>query len=267
MNEVTALIDSISRKEKLVAMLAPSFPIIFEYPIIISNLRKLGFTYVVEVSKGARVTNTELITALKNNPQARFITTPCPSIVRLIKKQYPHLSKYLTTGVDSPMIATAKIVIEKYPGYRPVFIGPCLVKKLEANEDYPDLKILVLTYKEINEVFKHFNIQPNNNYSEALETDKFDIAEEGMTRIYPTDGGLAHSSGLVEAFSKEQVRIVSGWKNCQEALNNFEESKEIKILDILHCEGGCIGGPGIQSHLNQEERMKKVFTFWLSGMY
>ena len=37
----------------MVAMLAPSFPIVFEYPQIVTNLKKLGFTNVFEVSRGA----------------------------------------------------------------------------------------------------------------------------------------------------------------------------------------------------------------------
>jgi len=32
-------------------------------------------------------------------------------------------------------------------------------------------------------------------------------------------------------------------------------------LDILFCEGGCIGGPGIKSTLNTEERKKKILDY------
>lgn len=262
MNEVNTLINLLNKKEGLTAMLAPSFPIVYQYPTIITMLKKLGFSYVVEVSAGAKKTNEELVEDLKKDPNSRFITTPCPTIVHTIKKQYPHLVKYLPKNVDSPMVATAKIVLEKFPGYRPVFIGPCIAKKLEAIEDYPQLNILVLTYKEMDEVFKHFGIQTETN-----NEDKFDLSEEGMTRLYPTDGGLAHSSGLTSTFSEKELMIVSKWENCQKALDQFENNKEIRLLDILFCDGGCIGGPGIVSNLPQEERKRRVFEFWLKGIY
>jgi iron only hydrogenase large subunit-like protein len=256
MNEMTVLIEALKRKDKLVAMLAPSFPIVFEYPHIITKLKNLGFSYVIEVSAGAKKTNEELLELLKQNPEARYITSPCPTVVRMIKKQMPQYAKYFTHNVDSPMVATAKIAREHYPDYRPVFIGPCIVKKMEAIEDVPDLNILVLTYDEINQVFTQFNTPDDFN-----SNDKFDISEPGMTRIYPVDGGLSHSSGLEKHFNKEEIQIVSGWKNCMEAVKNFDTNPKVRLLDILFCEGGCIGGPGIKSNLTSQERKQKVLDY------
>ncbi len=260
MNDADTLIDLISKREKLAAMLAPSFPIVFPYPTIITMLKKLGFSYTVEVAAGAKRTNEQIIKLLQENPNARFITTPCPTIVRMIRKQMPQYVKYLTNGVDSPMVATAKIVRERFPGYRPVFIGPCIVKKLEAKEDVPELNILVLTYTELNYVFTHFNILPETN-----PDDRFDITEPGMTRIYPIDGGLSHSSHLIKQFKEGEVQIVSNWKNCLPAIKSFADNVKVRLLDILFCEGGCIGGPGIQSKLTIEERKEKILKFFSSN--
>lgn len=262
MTEVSQLIDLLKKQEKLVAMLAPSFPVVYKFPTIITMLRKLGFSYIAEVSLGAKKTNEQLVNLLKQNPQLRLITTPCPTVVRFIKKQFPHLIKYLPTQVDSPMIAIARIVRERYPGFRPVFIGPCIVKKLEANEDFPELNILVLTYSELDQVFKHFGAQEETNIN-----DQFDLAGEGLTRLYPVDGGLSHSSGLKDKFKEDEIQIVSDWKNCLEAVKNFENNSKVRLLDILYCDGGCIGGPGIVSNLPIEERKKRVFQFWLQGLY
>jgi iron only hydrogenase large subunit-like protein len=93
MNEMTVLIDALKRKDKLVAMLAPSFPIMFEYPKIITKLKNLGFSYIVEVSVGAKKTNEELLDLLKKNPEARYITSPCPTVVRMIREQMPEYVK------------------------------------------------------------------------------------------------------------------------------------------------------------------------------
>lgn len=257
MDETATLIGLLEKKEKLAAMLAPSFPIVFEYPKIITMLRKLGFSYVVEVAAGAKKSNEELLALLKANPNARYITSPCPIIVRMVKKIMPQDAKYLTHNVDSPMVATAKIVRDKFPGYRPVFIGPCIMKKFEANEDVPELNILVLTYTEISEVFAHFGINEETNPS-----DHFDISEPGMTRMYSLEGGLSHSSGLTNQMQNGEIKIVSGVQNNIKAIQEFDTNPKIRLLDLLNCPGGCIGGPGIRSNLTTEERINKVKNYF-----
>lgn len=253
MSETETLIELLKNKEKLVAMLAPSYPIMFEYPAVITMLKQLGFTYVAEVAAGAQKTNTQLLQLMKEHPKARYITSPCPTIVRMVKKIMPQYTKYFTTGVDSPMIATAKMVYDTYPGYQPVFIGPCVMKKIEAKEDAPELNILVLTYSELLDVFTHFSIGHASN-----PNDRFDIASEGPTRIYPVDGGLSLSSGLTNLLPQKQIKAISGAQNDISAIKEFDINPDIKLLDILNCPGGCIGGPGIRSPLTREERREKI---------
>ena len=217
----------------------------------------MGFAYVVEVSAGAKKTNEQVLNLLQNNPKFRFITSPCPSFVRMIRTKYPNLLNFLALSADSPMAATAKLVREKYPDYRPVFIGPCIAKKLESSEDHPELNILVLTYKEIAEVFKNFNIDPNM----PAENDKFDL-ENSDTRIYPMDGGLTLTSGVNRILKDEEFRIVSGWKNVEEALIEFQSNPKIRFMDVLFCEGGCVNGPGIVSTLSIVDRKKKIIDYF-----
>lgn len=256
MSDSDKLINLLNNKAKLVAMIAPSFPIMYESSDLVGKLRSIGFPYIVEVAIGAKETNRQAVEILKNNSKTRFITSPCPSFVRFMKTKHPDLLHFLALEVDSPMVATAKIIKTKWPNYQPVFIGPCLVKKLESYQDHPDLNILVLTYKELESVFKELikdNQQPNENSS-------FDL-EEKSTRIYPVDGGLTDSSGAKHLLSKDQIRIVSGWKKCEEAIEEFEQNKNIRLLDVLFCEGGCIMGPGIRSNLTLEERKEKILNY------
>jgi len=260
MSETEQLIQLIQTKQKLVALLAPSFPIMYAYPQIVGKLKRLGFEFVLEVSMGAHITNEQVLAVVRAaNPEARFITNPCPTITRLIRNKYPQLLKYLMK-VDSPMVCTAKISLERYPGYRPVFIGPCIAKKLEAREDYPNLNILVLTYKEINSVFQTLGIQDDPTDSQA----KFDL-DWVPERIYPLSGGLEKSCGVSHTMSKDQIAEVSGCVECGQILENFEKDPSIKLLDILSCMGGCIGGPGIDSTLTLDQRRHRVLDFWRSA--
>ncbi len=262
MNELNELVRALRQREPLVAMVAPSFPIVFPFPALVSMLRRLGFAYVVEVALGAERTNAELVAALQSNPTARYITSPCPSVVRLIRQQLPEYAQYFPPAVDSPMAATAKIVREKYPGHRPVFIGPCIVKKLEASQDVPELDILVVTYDELNRIFTACSLPVT-----AEPGDDFDLKATGPTRFYPMDGGLAYTSGAFAQLGSEAVQIVSGWQNCTAAIKSFTTNTQVRLLDILFCEGGCISGLGIKSSLLMAERQQKIkdYVFTSSG--
>ena len=222
--EIKELLNHIEKKTKMVALLAPSFPVDFSYPEIVGMLKRLGFKHVVEVAAGAIRTNRQLCALLKLHPHKKYITSPCPSIVRLVRNKHPHLLSFLAP-IDSPMIATAKIVAKKYPNYKKVYIGPCFAKKMEAKEDHPELEILVLTYKEIAEIFKVKNISPKK----SDKSSSFDIIGS-ETRLYPISGGLAQSSGLTKKLTDEEYDVISGPKLAEKALQEFPNKPELKIL-------------------------------------
>lgn len=255
-SEANELLELIGGRKKIVAMLAPSFPVVFKYPEIIGMLRRLGFEKVVEVSRGAEETNRQLLALTKLHPDRRYITNPCPTIVRLIRNRYPHLVQYLSP-IDSPMSATGKLVAKKYPGLKKVFIGPCLLKKMEAKEDCPKLKILALTYKDLQGILKQKGIEPKI-------TDKFsnfDIVARD-TRLYPISGGLSQSSGVINKFTDPEYDVISGQALAVKVLDAFSNNIDIKVLDILNCEGGCIAGPGIVSSEPIDKRRQKIINYW-----
>lgn len=254
MTDIDELRMLLEKKENLVAMVAPSFPLMYSRSEIIAKLKALGFEKVIEVSAGAKRTNEQVAHLLKTNPQGRYITSPCASFVRYVRTKHPEMLKYLAFQADSPMVATAKMVHEKFPDYRPVFVGPCIVKKLEASEDYPELNMVVVTYKELNTLLKEKNLE---TIPTPEEDTSFDI-EEQATRIYPYDGGLTDSGGIRSILTDEEIRVVSGYKNCEATLKEFMENPKIRFVDILFCEGGCINGPGVQSNLSLDERKKKI---------
>ncbi|MFH1714169.1 MAG: [Fe-Fe] hydrogenase large subunit C-terminal domain-containing protein [Candidatus Nealsonbacteria bacterium] len=256
---VKKLFNLIEKKEKMIAMLAPSFPVDFSYSEIVGMLKRLGFKYVVEVAAGAIKTNQQLHALRKLHPNKRYITNPCPSIVRLIRNKYPYLIPFLAP-IDSPIIATAKIVAKKYPNYKKVFIGPCIFKKLEAKEDHPELEILVLTYKEIAQAFKLKNISPKKSDKYSF----FDIISP-KTRLYPISGGLAQSSDLIKKLTDPEYDVISGPKLAEKTIQEFPNKLELKVLDVLFCEGGCINGAGVITKDSPDRRRQKIIAYWNRG--
>jgi len=254
--ETKEFLSLLDKKTEMAAMLAPSFPVDFDYPEIVGMLKRLGFKYVAEVARGATETNKQLLALLKLHPDKKYIANPCPTIVRLIRNKYPKLVPFLTP-IDSPMSATAKIVAKKYPDCKKVFIGPCIAKKLEAKEDYPKLDILVLTYKELKKILEIKKIVPGKNDRTA----NFDIAGK-QTRLYSVSGGLAQSSCLNKNLTDPEYDVISGLQLVEKTLQNFPTEINLKMLDILSCDGGCINGPGISSKDSLDRRRQKVVAYW-----
>lgn len=256
MTDVETFIEFLNKKTKLVAMVAPSFAVMYDYPDIVTKLRAVGFDRVIEVAAGAKKTNEAVMELLKANPTGRYITSPCASFVRFIRTRFPQYEKYLAYQADSPMIATAKLAHVTYPEHKLVFIGPCIVKKKEASEDHPEQNILVITYRELDQVCEKLNmVEPPKNLS-----DHWDMEEKG-TRIYPYDGGLTETSGIRSILKDEEIRIVSSYKQCEAVLKEFDANSKIRFVDILFCEGGCINGPGIASTLSLADRKKRVDAY------
>ena len=180
-NNLSRLIESLDKKEKLVVMLAPSFVVDFSYPSIILALKKVGFDKVVEVTFGAKMINREYHKKLKNSKEL-VIATVCPGIVELVKNKFPEHTKKLI-DVDSPMSATAKICKKTYPQHKIVFISPCNFKKIEARKSN---KIdFVINYLELKKLLKLKKIKVNKKIK--IGFDKF---YNDYTKIYPLAGGL-----------------------------------------------------------------------------
>lgn len=249
------LLDS---KQKTICMLAPSFVADYDYPEIIYRIRALGFTKVVELTFGAKMTNLTYYSILKDGIDRTWISSPCPTIVNLIKTKYPHLLKNLVP-VHSPMACMSLICKKMYPTYKQVFIGPCLTKKIEAQS----LGIIdsVLTYKELDQLLIDYKIPTKITDSKYIET--FDKFYNDYTKVYPISGGLSSTLHYKHILKKKDILIEENLITVSKILEGFKEGwyKKYKFLDLLTCEGGCINGPGMAGHFDLKKRRKRVIKY------
>jgi iron only hydrogenase large subunit-like protein len=236
-------------KGKYVAMLAPSYIVEFDYPSIIHKLKKLGFDKVVELTFGAKLVNREYHKKLEKS-KGLVISSPCPGIVENIKARFPQYAVNLAK-IDSPMVATAKICKKIYPLHKTVFISPCNYKKMEVeNSSVVDY---VIDYRELEGLFRRYNIK------ESKKKAHFDKFYNEYTKIYPVSGGLAKTAHLKGAIKKNQIKVLDGIGNVFAFLKNPDP--KIRFLDVLFCNGGCVGGPCITSNLDIKKRKKKVLDY------
>lgn len=247
----------------LAALLAPSFPASFynyRPKQVISALRKLGFRYVYEIAFGAELVASEhrkLI--LQPSVIKPLIASPCPVVIFLIEKHFPHLIPHLAPIV-SPLIASAKYiksVLHPNKTIKTVFIGPCIAKKQEILEpQYFDLVDYALTFKEIKHLFDE-----NKILIDTLEDSNSDPPHPGKARMFPLVGGILKTAGFGTDILDESIAIIEGSSETLEFLRSTLHSMPTQdFIDILFCKG-CIDGVEIDSDLPYLQKHRKVLDF------
>ncbi len=109
-------------------------------------------------------------------------------------------------------------------------------------------------------MFKLKNISPKK----SDKSSSFNIIGP-KTRLYPISGGLAQSSNLTKKLTDPEYDVISGPKLAEKTIQEFPNKPELKVLDILYCEGGCINGTGVITKDSLDRRRQKIITYWNHG--
>lgn len=246
------------KNNEAVALLAPTFAIDFEYPNIIGMLKHLGFKEVTELTFGARMVNWAYANYIKDHPdQELYISSPCPTVVAMIQHQYPEFVKFLMPIV-SPMVAMARVHKKFNLNCKVIFISPCWAKE---NVEAPKFKEIdaVITLKDLKQIFDQEGIKEEDFKGDYY----FDSFVREYTKIYPISGGLASTSHIQKLFKNGEILITDGVDNIKKVFEDIKAgTSKYKFLDLLNCDGGCIGGPAInRQDLSTEERKNIILEY------
>lgn len=209
--------------------------------------KELGFTDVIEVAVGADLcTISEARDFLEEVPEKQpfMATSCCPAWSVMAKKLFPEFAPYISMAL-TPMVLTGRLIKEKYPNSKVVFVGPCAAKKLEASRKTIRSDIdFVLTFEE---------------FSSILEAKEVDISkcEESESFFEATgDGiGFAISGGVAKAV-ENVIKIMDpdreikttkaeGLPNCKKMLQIAKTGRyDGYLLEGMACPGGCVAGAG-----------------------
>ncbi len=250
--DVTNLLKSPRKSAALIApSIASEFDDITDYRKLVGMIRKLGFTYVHEVSFGVDLVAHAYKQLFEEAHGKYYITANCPTVVEMIEKYHPGLVPNLAPLI-SPMVATARLTRELYgEDVANVFIGPCIDSKEEAGL-YKDKKLIegVLTFIELRQLFDESEIQ-----EKGVKMSEFDPPLGNWGALYPYPAGILQAAGIKRDLVSSHVITASGAEDVREAIKDFDHHIDTirHHFNLFFCQG-CLLGPGMLRH---DERFRR----------
>lgn len=243
-SEVLPVLRALASGRHVTALMAPA--IVGQFPggpaRIVTALRRLGFSDVMEVALGADVTSqreaAEFVERMERGDT--FMTTSCcPAYVEAVRRHAPELLPHVSETA-TPMHYTAEIARERHPDTVTVFIGPCVAKRQEGLHD--EMVDYVLTFEEVGALFNARGIVVEECEEHELER------PSNEARGYAIAGGV---SAAVEKLvgDRFEVRPVAinglspqGLKKLQSFVKGGCPGN---LVEVMTCVGGCVGGAGV----------------------
>lgn len=227
----------LSSGDMVIASVAPSFISSFgvkNFDVFQMAFKKLGFDFSEETAVGANAVTEEYARLLRQGNFKNMISSACPAINRMIQLYYPQALKYLAP-VASPMVAHARMLKNRFPDGKIVFIGPCVAKKREAAES--GIIDGVLTFEDLAELFREKNIDLS---SFASECDNTTPTQVNIAKYYPISNGIIKSFKSLP--SGYEFVAVDGVRRNFEVLRDIDSLSDM-FIEVNCCEHACINGP------------------------
>lgn len=230
---------------KVIASIAPSAPAYFGFHYFSemeAALRQLGFHAAFETAVGAEMVAWAHRDTIERMPERRpVIASSCPVVVNLIEKYHPDLIPHLAPIV-SPMIAHGRLLARQYgPEAYVVFIGPCIAKKLEIQEESEAGAVsAAMTFRGLDKWFREEGIAFQKQTGDAESPSPAD------GRLFPMEGGLIGTAGLNTDMLNNTLIVASGLKTCENILGDIRAGQlGAELVELMACTGGCINGPAM----------------------
>lgn len=240
------LIDVLQKmkiREPVVALVAPAVMGQFTGTPeqVHTALKKAGFSHVMEVAVGADITIKNEAKELKerlDKGQAFMTTSCCAAYNELIQKHIPDLKRF-ESDTKTPLYYTLEVAAKKYPGATLVFISPCFAKIKEIAQQ--DAVSYLMSVMELEALFEARGI-----VVDKLEATPFqEVSSQGGKNFGMSSGvasAVKHLAGdiktdCINGLTKEAIQRL---KKCAKD----GVCPEAELLEVMACEGGCVGGNG-----------------------
>lgn len=160
-----------------------------------------------------------------------------------VKKHLPMLEPYLS-DTATPLHYTAASVKKDFPDAVTVFLGPCMAKRHEGwNNPSVDY---VLTFEEVGAMFVAAGIDVGECSSATLNA-----GVSGKARGFAVSGGVADAVQATCTHENVIPVMVNGLdRKSMKLLKRYADTATCpgNLIEVMACEGGCIGGAGAIGH-------------------
>ncbi len=260
---VTDSLDILDKFSYTVALPAPSFFGQFnnlnDVNIVLGALKLMGFNDVFEVSAAAEIVS-ELSRDYieKHKDMKPFVSSACPSVIRLIRVRFPNLLKHLLP-VKAPVEVAASIARRqavKKTGLPPEKIGIILISPCPAKVTAVHAPI-DMGKSEIDGVVAVKDVYPKIlPFMKETAKKPEEISLSGKIGIsWGSSGGEA--GGLII----DNYLAADGIENVIRVLEDLEDSKfsDLDFIELNACSGGCVGGVlQVENPYVAKAKLKKI---------
>jgi signal transduction histidine kinase/Fe-S-cluster-containing dehydrogenase component len=248
----------------IIAILSSAFPAAFpevQPRQMVAALKKMGFNEVMETAFGAELVCREYGRLVRGNEGKPILSSTCPAVVSFIEKFHPELTSNIAPIV-SPMVAMGRIIKWQYnPEAKVVFIGPCVGKKAESeDENVAGVIDAVLAFPEIKEMLAMSGITPVSE-----EEEQFSGPTPYLGRLFSVPGGLSKIAGISEDLLLNDAVVAEGIDRTINCLRELAQGKiRTRFMDLFFCQG-CIGGPAIDNDMSLCRRREIIVNYTLEA--
>lgn len=264
-----AFYQAVERREKLVAIVAPSAASSFPGALLRLNgyLASLGVSRIFDVSFGAELTVKSYVEHIARKDPALVIAQPCPAIVSYVELYRPELLPHLAPA-HSPMLHTIVMIRDFSPelsDHKVVAISPCYAKRREFDET--GLGDYNVTFDSLSRRLAERGID-----LARFPERPFDSPEAERAVLFPTPGGLMRTVERDAPAVAGRTRKIEGPSSVYRYLEGLGDMVERGlaplVVDCLNCELGCNGGPAtdgrrasspdeLEAHVEERARLAR----------
>ena len=210
--------------------------------IVLNALLKLVFDDVYEVSAAAELVSEASREYIKEHmDEAPFISSACPSVIRLIRVKFPSLISRLLP-IKAPVEVAAEIARAKAmrkTGLKPeeigiIFISPCPSKVSYAKSPLGIEKSNIDNVVAIKDVYPL--LLPHMRHDESQLAP---LSRSGRIGI-----GWSNAGGEAAGLLADNYLAADGIVNILRVLEELEDEKlhGLTFVELNACNGGCVGG-------------------------
>lgn len=231
---------------------------------LISDLRRLGFTYISELAEGAQLAASQAL-ELAAAGRGRIYSN-CPAVLNYIRQYRPDALPDLLPVV-SPFIAHGRLLKQRFgPDTAVVIVSSCISAKFELNQD--DAVGAVDAVITTNELYRLLEDSVPDSAGDAAPADGWpdmtgltDRTLEGARKYCLLGVDMRECGGRTDISLPGRFAHVRGLSQINDMLDLLQEKHDYSLVDMVFCESDCLLGPLRKMEVNSQRIKRSILEY------